>query len=314
MSTKKISKSLFFTGTPLFISFLLLLFLIPSFNSYCSKNRGKCFNIGFISVPNDTPTQYFSSFIGAFFTFTTIYLLEVIKKAADPKPKLEVSFNKEDENELVVRSEPHFIFVPRTQQHIKFGKAYYLRVKVTNTGDKLASGCSGYLKVINDGSSQKPKNFDGSTRLLWPYERKVDYRSNSPEQIPSGASEYLDILVSYDNSLKPEILDASCKQENIYLLKLKTQPQPLKSADLLKIDRDLAIEYRLTIEVYADDCDPSSICLTLKHGKGSNMILVYSSKNPNGPPIEFPLCQSLLPADIPKISGDLSFEELYGLL
>jgi hypothetical protein len=99
------------------------------------------------------------------------------------------------------------------------------------------------LKIIDDGSSQKTPNFDGSMRLLWSYEQKVDYRSRSAEQIPSGASEYLDILVSCDNSLKPKILDAFCKQENVSLLKLKTQPQPLKSADLLKIDRDSAIEY-----------------------------------------------------------------------
>jgi hypothetical protein len=321
MSKNTNSKPLLWIGIPLFISFALLLFLVFSFNSYCRNNINKCVNIGSISVPNDTPSQYLGSFIGAYLTFTTFYLLEVIKKRTEPKPKLEISFNKEDENELIVRSEPHYIFVPTTQQHIKFGNAYYLRVKVTNVGDKIASGCSGYLKtinIINNGSSQKPKGFDGSMRLLWPYERKVDYRSNDTEQIPSGASEYLDILVSYDNALKPETLDPSYKQENVQLLKLKTQPQPLKSADLLRIDRNSATKYELTIEVYADGCDPSSICLTLEHGKSVNVIRVSSSKSPNNSQLDFPLCESLSSTDLSKVLGDIpkgiTLHMLYDLL
>lgn len=302
-------------GIPLFISFILLLFSVFSLNSYCIKNTNTCVNIGLISLPDSFPSQYLGSFIGVWLTFTSIYLWEVIKKKTEPKPKLEVSFRKEDEEELIVRSEPHYIFDPKTQQHIKFGKAYYLRVKVKNIGDNLASGCSGYLKNINDGSSRKPKSFDGPMRLLWPYEQKVDYRSNSTEKIPAGASEYLDILVSYDNALKPEGLDQLCKQENVWLLKLKTQPQPPKFADLLKIDRDSAIEYKLTIEVYADGCDPASICLTLKHGTGANVISVYSDKSPNNnSPLEFPLCNSLPSTNLPTLPKDIKLHMLYDLL
>jgi hypothetical protein len=74
------------------------------------------------------------------------------------------------------------------------------------------------------------------------------------------------------------------------------------------------LNIKLTIEVYADECDPSSICLTLKHEKSANNVLIYSSKNPNQKAIVFPLCESLLPTAIPITSGDPSFEELYDLL
>ncbi|MEM9264386.1 MAG: hypothetical protein AAGA46_02565 [Cyanobacteria bacterium P01_F01_bin.13] len=319
MSKRINSKTLL--GIPLFISFFLLLFSVLGLNSYCKINTSRCINIGPISVPNDTPSQYLGSFIGAYLTFTAFYWLEVVKKKTEAKPKIKISFNKEDESELIVCSEPHYIFVPTKQEHIEFGKAYYLRVKVTNEGDKIASGCSGYLKtvhIIKNSSSEKLKKFDSSVRLLWPYEQKVDYRSNTTEQIPSGASEYLDILVSYDSALKPETLDASYKQENIQLLKLKTQPQPLKYANLLKIDRNSDIKYELTIEVYANECEPSRICLTLEHKRGLNMIRVYSSESRNNSPLDFPLCESLPSTELSKIlqgiPKDITLYMLYDLL
>ena len=277
-------------------------------------------------MPNVAPSQYLGSFIGAYLTFTTFYLLEVIKKKTEPKPKLEISFNKEDEKELIVCSDPHYIFVPTTQKNIKFGKANYLRVKVTNIGDKLAHGCSGYLKTIKvkKSDSSRPEKLiksEGSMRLLWAYEQKGDYRSTRTEQIPSGASEYLDILVSYDNALKPEHLDESDKE--VWFLKLKTQPQPLKYADFLRVSKNSYIEYELTIEVYADECDPSSICLTLKHEKNTNCILISSSKSPKNSPITFTLCDPPLSEEnienikknIRKNLGeDITFQTLYDLL
>jgi hypothetical protein len=312
MSKNKNSKHLLFIGIPLFISFLLLLFLIPSFNSYCSKNSEKCFNIGFISVPNDTPTQYLASFIGAFLTFTTIYLLEVIKEGSEPKSELEVSFNIDDKEELIVRSNPHLIFVPRKQENVELGEATYLRVKVTNKGNKIASGCSGYLKTIRrkekDGSFTKLEKYDSPMRLLWPYERKEDYRSTSVEQIPSGASEYLDILVSYDNSLKCGNLT---KEKESWFLKLKTQPQPGKHVDLLRIDRNSDIEYELTIEVYADGCTFSSVLLILEHKKNTTTVFVYDfAKGPDNS-MYFNLCDSSTPS---KNLKGYKPEELYNLL
>ena len=278
-------------------------------------------------MPNVAPSQYLGSFIGAYLTFTTFYLLEVIKKKTEPKPKLEISFNKEDKNELIVCSDPHYIFVPTTQKNIKFGKANYLRVKVTNIGDKLAHGCRGYLKTIKkkESDSSPPEKLgksEGSMRLLWAYEQKGDYRSTSTEQIPSGASEYLDILVSYDNALKPEHLDESDKSnQDVWFLKLKTQPQPLKYADFLKVRKDSNIEYELTIEVYADECDPSSICLTLKHDINTEKIFISSNKSSENSRIEFPLCDFSEP-DIENIKEnirknlgeDITFQTLYDLL
>ncbi len=269
--------------------------------------------MGVISVPNDTPTQYLASFIGAFLTFTTFYSLEVIKEGTKPKPKLEVSFNENDKEELIVRSAPHMIFVPREQNNnVEVGEAYYLRVKVTNIGNKIASGCSGYLKTIKrkekDGSFQKLEKYDSPMRLLWPYERKEDYRSNSVEQIPSGASEYLDILVSYDNSLKFGNLT---KEKESWFLKLKTQPQPRKHVDLLRIDRRSEIQYELTIEVYADGCDSSSVCLILKHERGANTIDVHSKKSPSTP-----MCLNLCDLQVTpsKNLEGYKVEELYDLL
>lgn len=234
----------------------------------------------------------------------------------EPKPKLEVSFNEEEKNELIITSQPHYIFSPRTQENIKFGEAYYLRVKVTNKGNEIAKQCRGYLKNIRKREDQrgeftKLEKCEGSMRLLWAYERKENYRSTNFEQIPSGASEYLDVLVSYHPALKPKHLD---RDKNTWFLKLKTQPQPLKYSEILEIKFDSQVEYELTIEVYADRCDPAKISLYLTHHQKSDTICVSSKHNAkNLESIYIPLCKSDSDSP-PKIPDNYTAKELYDLL
>lgn len=295
------------------LSFLLLLISGFSLKSHCNKNTSECINIGNIPVPADS--KYLASFVGAYLTFYTVYLLEAIKKNSEPKPRLEVSFRQEESNELVIRSDPHYIFSPDKKEDIEFGKAYYLRVKITNRGDKIAHGCRGYLKSIRirkqGGSQFEPlPGSEGCIRLLWAYEQKGDYRSTNVEQIPSGASEYLDVLLSYDHALRPGHLD---KDKNKWFLKLKTQPQPLKYCGLLEIDRSSDVEYELTIEVYADGCEPANLALILHHSQGSDVIMVDSKAKDNtarGPVLQ--LCNS---SDPPlQIPTGFTAKELYDLL
>jgi hypothetical protein len=293
-----------------FLSFLLLLFSGFSLKSHCDTKGDECTNIGTVPVPADS--KYLASFIGAYLTFYTVYLLEAVKRNSEPKPRLEVSFKQEESSELVIRSDPHYIFSPEKKENIEFGKAYYLRVKITNRGDKIAHGCRGYLKSIRikkqGGTQFEPlPGSEGCIRLLWAYEQKGDYRSTNVEQIPSGASEYLDVLLSYDHALRPRHLD---QDKNKWFLKLKTQPQPLKYCGLLEIDRSSDIEYELTIEVYTDGCEPVNLSLVLHHPKDSDAIMVYGNNTNRG--LALQLCNSSDPS-LPIPTG-YTAKELYDLL
>lgn len=275
----KISKRSAFTLIPVLFAFCLFLFLILSFRSYCSKpaNNNNCLRLSAIAVPNDAPSQYMGSFMGAVLTFTAFYLLELLKDEMKPRARLSLGFSLNDLNELIVCSEPHNVRRPKQQDHIAIRTATYLRVKVTNIGDKMASGCTGVLKSILVKKGQEeftvPPNWDGPMNLLWPYERHQDHRSASTAFIPAGASDFLDILVSYDNFLKPYDLIPS-NIDGDWFLKLKTQPQASKHRKLLSIKKGETVSYFITVEVYADGSKPALLTLELRY-PGTNEILVY---------------------------------------
>ncbi len=215
--------------------------------------------------------------MGAVLTFTAFYLLELLKDEMKPRAKLNLGFSKDDRRELIVRCEPHPVLRPNQQDHITIRTATYLRVKVTNVGDIMASGCRGVIKSIlvkEEGrESEVSPNWDGPMTLLWPYERKQDYRSATTAFIPAGASDYLDILVSYDNFLKPyDVIPSNLDGD--WFLKLKTQPQPKKHRKLISIRKATSVSYYITVEVYADGSSPASLTLVLRHAAG-NEIIVY---------------------------------------
>jgi hypothetical protein len=289
--------------------------LFSGLNDYCEDKDKKC--ISFkplpISIPTDATASLLGASSGAIFTFLAFYLLEKVKESAAPKARLKISFSPDEKEELVVNSNPHYIFNPETRRHIEFGRAHYLRIKVTNEGDKIADGCRGYLKDLQKTSSNS-KTFnrlagsEGSMRLLWSYEKRGDYRSGAAEQIPSGASDYLDILVSYDDALKPSRLG---NDKDTWFLKLKTQLQPLKYAKFIEINSYSDVAYKLNVEVCANECTPVSISLVLMYSAGTSVIEVYP-ENSSGRRIIFNLCPSSTPS--PSIPVGITADDLYDLL
>jgi hypothetical protein len=294
--------------------------LFSALNEHCIANKNKCIEITpfSISIPTDATASLLGASSGAIFTFLTLYLLEKVKRSTEPKPELEITFKESEEKEVVVDSVPHDIFVPGVDAgsgvNVRFGNAHYLRVKVTNKGKKIANGCKGYLTNIeledSNGKFQRVEGSEGSMRLLWAYEQKGSYRSSAVEQIPAGASDYLDVLVSYDHDLKPN--DGSPNNKNEWFLKLKIQPQPLKYAKFIKIDDSRDFKYRFTIEIYGDECDPTREKLIVHKKKAKS---VLCSLEGDKSIIEFKLCASsgLLPSSPPLPLG-VTIERLYDLL
>jgi len=257
------------------------------------------------------------SFMGAVLTFTAFYLLELLKKESEPKPQLKLRFSKKDEPELLVESKPHYIYVPRLNNHREAGEAKYLRIKVVNSGDKMATGCIGVVKsievesVLNGKLSKRlAPGWDGPMTLLWPYEQKQDYRSSSTALIPIGASDFLDILVAYDDALMPVDQNHQSSTRK-WFLKLKTQPQPQKHRELITIERDSKITYYFMLEVYAEGCSPASITLILEHPATSEIIEVYPLDNISEK-ITFKLCSGSAMPTQPASREEK--EELYDLL
>jgi hypothetical protein len=299
--------------------------LLSALDEHCIDNKGignkvKCIDVRPfpVSIPPEATSSLLGSYFGAIFTFLTLYLLEKVKRSTEPKPELEITFKESEEKELVVDSVPHDIFVPGVDvgsgTNVRFGNAHYLRVKVTNKGKKIAKGCKGYLTNIEledgNGKFSRVDGSEGSMRLLWAYEQKGSYRSSAAEQIPAGASDYLDVFVSYDHDLKPN--DGSPNNKNEWFLKLKIQPQPLKYAKFIKMDDSRDFKYRFTIEVYGDGCDPVREKIIV-HRKKTKSVLC--SLEGDKSIIEFKLCTSSgRSVSSPPLPPGVTIERLYDLL
>jgi hypothetical protein len=270
--------------------FSIILFSILASKSYCeNKKNTECIHVGTLSIPNNSLPNLIGSFTGAFFTFCTLYFLEETKRRAQPKPKIEVSFEpdttaSEDKfGELVVKCEPHYIYLEDKKKNLAIGNACYLRVKVTNRGNIVGRNCRAYLKKIEkmspDGNYKTLQGYEDSMPLLWAYERKEDYFVvGLGRDLASQASDYADILVSYESYFSTNLLENGSPGLDKWFLKLKTKRQVPKYAKLFNIDFSAQCGFRLTIEVYADECSPSKIKIVLTHDENKDFVQVYDDE------------------------------------
>jgi hypothetical protein len=307
----------------------ILFISLSASNSYCTKtkNNDECIDLKFVQIPNNILPSLIGSFTGALFTFCAFYLLEEDKRRAQPKPKIKVDFEPDKEvsgvnekfRELVVRCEPHYIYLEDKKQTSKMGNACFLRVKVTNQGNIVGRNCRAYLTKIEErgpGAKWKPlKGYEDSMPLLWAFERKEDYFIvGSGIAIPSQASSYADVLVSYEECIIPNFdinrdatVSVDPNLQKRWFLKLKTKTQPAKHSNLFGIDIKVQSEFRLTVEVYADECEPSKIKIILSHHADKEFIYVYDEKNEEHEEYkaELPLYSSIdknqLPTDVNQI-------------
>jgi hypothetical protein len=299
----------------------VILFSILASKSYCeNKNNAgtECIEVGVVKIPNNTLPNLIGSFTGAFFTFCVFYFLEETKRKALPKPIIEVGFKPDAElnddkfRELVVNCKPHYVYLEDKKKNIDIGDACYLRVKITNKGNIVGKNCRAYLKKIQkrgaDTNWIQLKGYEDSMPLLWAYERKEDYYvAGSGRDLASKASDYADILVSCESYIALKSLENGEPNLQRWFLKLKTKRQVPKHAKLLEINLNVQSEFRLTVEVYADECPPSTINIILYHGEGEESIQVYDEKNMNQK-AEFKLYRSMTSDTQPT---DCSIEQIY---
>jgi hypothetical protein len=268
-------------------SFIILISLVAS-QSYCSNNKKECTDLKILSVPNNILPNLVGSFAGAVFTFCAYYFLEETKRRSLPKPRIELSFEPDKDlsrdeqfRELVVKCEPHSIYLKDENKNLEVGNACYLRVKVTNYGNIVGRNCRAYLKRIEEkveGSNWRTlKGYEDSMPLLWAYESKEDYFVvSSGKDLASLASDYVDVLVLYESFIALKYLDNRHKELTKWFLKLKTKKQVPKHAKLLDISLSARSEFKLTVEVYADECLPSQVEIVLYHDKDQKTIQVYN--------------------------------------
>lgn len=221
--------------------------------------------------------------------------MEIQKSKREPRPELLPSFDYQDKDCLVIDSDPHPVFLPSTgsQQAARqfVGAASYLRVKITNKGPVVCENARAYLTdlLVFDNRTKafkKVERFKEPMALLWAFEKKYDlYDDGKGLDLPSKASRYTDILVSYERVFTPEnpqrsstnpASDSSSglNQAEGWFLKLKTVIQPASHERMLEIPISHDIEYKINISIYGDRASPQSISLTLFHERGKNNITV----------------------------------------
>jgi hypothetical protein len=281
-------------GIATFFSLLIITSILS--RSYCSEKRD-CLTIAPLKI--EIPTGVWGSIAGAFsgaiFTYGVFNLLEIQKAKREPKPHLRPSFDSCDEDCLVVDSHPHPIFLPsRDSQHAAkqfVGSASYLRVKVTNTGPVVCENVRAYITEllvfdVSNKSYRRVARFKEPMALLWAFEKKYDlYDDGKGLDLPSQASRYADILVSYERVFTPSNPRASSNDVSInsspaddlidvWFLKLKTVVQPTRHERMLEIPFGSDIEYKINVSVYGDKAVPQSISITLCHKSGMSQISV----------------------------------------
>lgn len=277
----------------------------------CKKEDADCIKL--ISPGKDVPalavpSGVFGSIIGAFsgalFTFGAFNMLEVKKLIREPRPQLTADFKPEEGQSgtepdytcLIVDSCPHYAeaTLPSGDKiEIDVGTASYLRIKVVNNGSIVCRNVRAYLTRIDvrtENGWSRLGSFKEPMALLWAYEGRQDYFiPGHGIDLPSKATSFADVLVSYDNSLNPRdrFFDNTENQarrdanqeaasQNVWFLKLKTKRQPTNHRHILEVIRSNNVAWKLTVEVYGDQSEPSKVELFVAHTENDPFLEVYT--------------------------------------
>ncbi len=217
------------------------------------------------------------------------------------KPKIKAYFidnlDKEEQENYIDCSENHKIYIK--DKLISIGKTVWVRIKVENIGNVAAKQCRAYLTKIRKyeyddkelktfkpdpnyvGGKQdfesaadnkfivdeltEVSEFSNSMPLRWAYERRLEdyYMLGSGINFPSNSSYFADVFVMYNPRLnKPPDNPNGAKP---WFLKLSTKPEAARHANLFSIKKTDYILYKFDIEVYADECEKSSLSIILEH-------------------------------------------------
>jgi hypothetical protein len=277
----------------------------------CRRDNADCIKLispgketPFFAVPSGVFGSIIGAFSGALFTFSAFNLLEAIKLDREPRPQLTAGFEPEEDQSgsepdytcLIVNSSPFYVEASLPQgdkTEIDVGTASYLRIKVVNNGSIVCRNVRAYLTRID----VKTKNgwsrlgtFREPMALLWAYEGRQDYIiPGHGIDLPSKATSFADVLVSYDNSLNPrdrffDYTDNQARRDanqeaasqNVWYLKLKTKRQPANHRYILEVVRSSSIAWKLTVEVYGDQSEPSKVELFVTHAENDPFLEVYT--------------------------------------
>ena len=172
-------------------------------------------------------------------------------------PRLEVMYKEEER------------YMPITEVPGRLpGRLYpakYLRVRVENTGRRVAKGCKAYLVKLEEivNSEPQPTFYQDTFRLRWAYEQQDELHEGI--DIPPGIFIFFDVL--------------SCKhQEDKDMTIIQVSKFSIKKfRNKIKFNKS----YRFTILVASEETEPEQISLTVKMGETWRDFRVIDSRPPS---------------------------------
>ena len=256
------------------------------------------------AVPSGVFGSIIGAFSGALFTFGAFNLLEVKKLIREPRPQLTAGFEPEESQSgpnpdytcLIVNSCPHYVeaSLPSGEKtEIDVGTASYLRIKVVNNGSIVCKNVRAYLTRIDvktENGWSRLGSYKEPMALLWAYEGRQDYFiPGHGIDLPSKATSFADVLVSYDNFFNPRDrffdnvdnpagrdANQEAASQNVWFLKLKTKRQPTNHRYILEVIKSSNVAWKLTVEVYGDQSEPSKVELFVTHTENDQFLEVYT--------------------------------------
>jgi hypothetical protein len=149
-------------------------------------------------IPNNTifTTNMVSSLLGFLGGFLTAMFAEPLRQAIY-RPNLKLEFYKSQD-----------CITPTPEgNHNAVHKAFYVRVKVTNTKPKLAQKCRPYLVKIekkDENGTFQPTEYCDSIQLAWACRGDQAY---DPLDLPRGIAQFVDVVStrSIASIFRPEI-------------------------------------------------------------------------------------------------------------
>jgi hypothetical protein len=270
---------------------------------YCKQKSNQCIGIPQteIKIPNNVFGSLLGSMAGATLSFIAFSELEKIKEKKALKPKIKAYFipdlDNEEKESYVDFNENHKIYI--NKKSIFIGEAFWVRVRVENIGPVAAKQCRAYLTKIskyeyeeedkgsntfnpdlnyvggeenfenngkfNVGKLTKTSQLSNSMPLRWAYERRLEdyFILGSGINFPSNSSYFADVFVIYNPALNKS--SDNPNEFKQWFLKLSTKPEAVNHSKVFSIEENGNVLYKFDIEVYADECEKSSLSIILEH-------------------------------------------------
>lgn len=232
-----------------------------------------------------------SHVIAGAITFAALFAMNwawnrTLRRYYTDKPKLALAFGPTEEpNSSSSKSrlrKGEFLCIDKPLREFDgsvLGNTTYVRLRVQNVGDKIAKTVKGVLVEVEEKHPTDDRwvhsSYTDPIPLCWSYQSASGPGTELAQAKSKGidllqeAYDFLDIFVVYESSMELERL----KQHGPFA-KLKTIFSPPKYDELVRHGGT----YRLTIRVYAEECESATIQLVLDWKSAESNIKVWDDR------------------------------------